>query len=222
MQTVRNTWWDLLKAGWRLWPFVHIVTYGLLPVQHRLLFVDSVELVRGWQGAALHRLGVPFAPLCLPWWLVIGLHGCAQCGWPPCPLPPPAPPPNTLSAIALSVRLQVWVTILSLYGQQQRRALAAHGAVGPVACALPGGDGEGGDPVEEILRGIQVRSTQRSGEALSRCTRIRDNTHAGPCSWASAGACCCWPGGGHILPLTSVACFCYRPSTLPSFSPQAG
>lgn len=23
-QTVRNTWWDLLKAGWRLWPFVHI------------------------------------------------------------------------------------------------------------------------------------------------------------------------------------------------------
>ena len=51
--TVRNTWWDLLKAGWRLWPFVHIVTYGLLPVQHRLLFVDAVELVRSSGGKGL-------------------------------------------------------------------------------------------------------------------------------------------------------------------------
>ncbi|GAB4824113.1 hypothetical protein N2152v2_011159 [Parachlorella kessleri] len=91
--TVRNTWWDLLKAGWRLWPFVHIVTYGLLPVQHRLLFVDAVELV--------------------------------------------------------------WVTILSVYGQQQRHALEEAGVV-PVACALPGPDGEGGDAAEEILRGMQV------------------------------------------------------------------
>lgn len=49
----------------------------------------------------------------------------------------------------------MWVTILSLYGQQQRRAMEAHG-LGPVACALPGGDGEGGDPAEEILRGMQV------------------------------------------------------------------
>jgi hypothetical protein len=43
-QTVRNSWWDLLKAGWRLWPLVHIFTYGVIPVQHRLLFVDTVEL----------------------------------------------------------------------------------------------------------------------------------------------------------------------------------
>lgn len=94
-QTVRNTWWDLLKAGWRLWPFVHIVTYGLLPQQHRLLFVDAVELV--------------------------------------------------------------WVTILSLYGQQQRKGLEEDESfMGPVACALPGGDGEGGDAAEEILRGMQA------------------------------------------------------------------
>lgn len=43
--TVRNSWWDLLKAGWRLWPFVHFFTYSVVPVQHRLLFVDAVELL---------------------------------------------------------------------------------------------------------------------------------------------------------------------------------
>lgn len=45
IQTVRSSWWDLLKAGWRLWPFAHIITYGVIPVQHRLLWVDSIELV---------------------------------------------------------------------------------------------------------------------------------------------------------------------------------
>ena len=45
ISSVRQSWWDLLKAGWRLWPFVHICTYGIIPVQHRLLFVDTVELL---------------------------------------------------------------------------------------------------------------------------------------------------------------------------------
>lgn len=95
--TVKNSWWDLLKAGWRLWPLVHIFTYGAIPVQHRLLFVDAVELL--------------------------------------------------------------WCSILSVYGQQQRQKLADDGEVpGWVACPLPGVDGEGGDPAEEILRGIQVQN----------------------------------------------------------------
>lgn len=92
--TVRNSWWDLLKAGWRLWPLVHIFTYGVIPVEHRLLFVDSVELA--------------------------------------------------------------WVSILSVYAQQQRTNRMHGLAPAMVACALPGGDGEGGDPAEEILRGMQV------------------------------------------------------------------
>lgn len=45
MLSVQQSWWDLLKAGWRLWPIVHVCTYGIIPVQHRLLFVDAVELV---------------------------------------------------------------------------------------------------------------------------------------------------------------------------------
>lgn len=93
-KTVKSSWWDLLKAGWRLWPLVHVVTYGIIPVQHRLLFVDAVELV--------------------------------------------------------------WVSILSLYGQQQReKAALVGGAPAVVACALPGVDG-GGDPAEEILRSFKA------------------------------------------------------------------
>jgi hypothetical protein len=97
--TVKATWWDLLKAGWRLWPLVHVFTYGVIPVQHRLLFVDAIELM--------------------------------------------------------------WVSILSMYGQQQREkmeieATAAGKPTSWVACALPGGDGEGGDAAEEILRGMRV------------------------------------------------------------------
>lgn len=45
VSSVRQSWWDLLKAGWRLWPIVHVCTYGIIPVQHRLLFVDTVELI---------------------------------------------------------------------------------------------------------------------------------------------------------------------------------
>ena len=40
-----TSWWPLLKAGWRLWPLAHVVTYFVIPVQHRLLWVDMVELV---------------------------------------------------------------------------------------------------------------------------------------------------------------------------------
>ena len=92
--TVKGSWWDLLKAGWRLWPLVHLFTYGIIPVQHRLLFVDAVELV--------------------------------------------------------------WVSILSMYGQQQRDNNKDAGlGTNWVACALPGAD-VGGDPAEEILRGMQA------------------------------------------------------------------
>jgi len=37
--------WPLLKAGWKLWPAAHIVTYGVVPTRHRLLWVDMVDLV---------------------------------------------------------------------------------------------------------------------------------------------------------------------------------
>lgn len=34
-----------MQAGWKLWPFAHLITYGLVPVEQRLLWVDCVELI---------------------------------------------------------------------------------------------------------------------------------------------------------------------------------
>ncbi|KAH7544186.1 hypothetical protein JRO89_XS15G0124100 [Xanthoceras sorbifolium] len=42
---LRATFWPMLTAGWKLWPFAHLVTYGLIPVEQRLLWVDCVELI---------------------------------------------------------------------------------------------------------------------------------------------------------------------------------
>ncbi|GAB2258862.1 hypothetical protein Droror1_Dr00015022 [Drosera rotundifolia] len=39
------TFWPMLTAGWKLWPFAHLVTYGVIPVEQRLLWVDCVELI---------------------------------------------------------------------------------------------------------------------------------------------------------------------------------
>lgn len=41
----KATFWPMLTAGWKLWPFAHLVTYGLVPVEQRLLWVDCVELI---------------------------------------------------------------------------------------------------------------------------------------------------------------------------------
>lgn len=42
---LKATFWPMLTAGWKLWPFAHLVTYGVIPVEQRLLWVDCVELV---------------------------------------------------------------------------------------------------------------------------------------------------------------------------------
>ena len=42
---MRRTTLPLILKGLRLWPFVHVITYGLIPVENRLLWVDAVEIV---------------------------------------------------------------------------------------------------------------------------------------------------------------------------------
>ncbi|KAK9924709.1 hypothetical protein M0R45_033063 [Rubus argutus] len=42
---LKATFWPMLTAGWKLWPFAHLVTYGLIPLEQRLLWVDCVELI---------------------------------------------------------------------------------------------------------------------------------------------------------------------------------
>ncbi|KAG2677910.1 hypothetical protein I3760_12G118300 [Carya illinoinensis] len=45
LNELKATFWPMLTAGWKLWPFAHLVTYGVIPVEQRLLWVDCVELI---------------------------------------------------------------------------------------------------------------------------------------------------------------------------------
>mmetsp|Transcript_8394 Transcript_8394/g.13124 ORF Transcript_8394/g.13124 Transcript_8394/m.13124 type:complete len:268 (+) Transcript_8394:120-923(+) len=42
---VKRTTIPLIVSGLKLWPFVHLITYGLIPIENRLLWVDLVEIV---------------------------------------------------------------------------------------------------------------------------------------------------------------------------------
>lgn len=42
---MKETTLPLLVSGLKLWPLAHCVTYGLLPVENRLLWVDLVEIL---------------------------------------------------------------------------------------------------------------------------------------------------------------------------------
>ena len=39
-----SAWWDVLRAGWRVWPAVGLVTYGAVPLPHRVAFAALSEL----------------------------------------------------------------------------------------------------------------------------------------------------------------------------------
>lgn len=44
-QEMRTSTLPLVISGLKLWPAVHVVTYGLVPVPYRLVWVDAVEVV---------------------------------------------------------------------------------------------------------------------------------------------------------------------------------
>ncbi|KAL7519233.1 hypothetical protein ACHAWX_004017 [Stephanocyclus meneghinianus] len=42
---MKRTTVPLIISGLKLWPFVHCITYGVIPLENRLLWVDAVEIV---------------------------------------------------------------------------------------------------------------------------------------------------------------------------------
>lgn len=44
-ENVKNRIKPIMFAAWKFWPLVHCVTYGLIPARHRILWVNSVDLV---------------------------------------------------------------------------------------------------------------------------------------------------------------------------------
>eukprot|EP00557_Chaetoceros_sp_GSL56_P009495 CAMPEP_0176490114 /NCGR_PEP_ID=MMETSP0200_2-20121128/7689_1 /TAXON_ID=947934 /ORGANISM="Chaetoceros sp., Strain GSL56" /LENGTH=279 /DNA_ID=CAMNT_0017887381 /DNA_START=325 /DNA_END=1164 /DNA_ORIENTATION=- len=52
MEKIENIWCEmkrttipLIVSGLKLWPLAHCITYGIIPVQNRLLWVDMVEIL---------------------------------------------------------------------------------------------------------------------------------------------------------------------------------
>ncbi|KAF7558772.1 hypothetical protein G7046_g5391 [Stylonectria norvegica] len=43
-----KTWWTALKANWMVWPFVQMVNFTFLPLQHRVLFANIISI--GWNS----------------------------------------------------------------------------------------------------------------------------------------------------------------------------
>ena len=63
---VKRTTIPLVVSGLKLWPLAHCVTYGLIPVENRLLWVDMVEIVwvtilasQAAGGGAQHGAPIP-------------------------------------------------------------------------------------------------------------------------------------------------------------------
>ena len=42
---MKRTTIPLIVSGLKLWPLAHCVTYGLVPIENRLLWVDIVEII---------------------------------------------------------------------------------------------------------------------------------------------------------------------------------
>ena len=43
---IQATWWNAISAGWKFWPFVHVLTFSpVIPQDFKLLWVDCVEVI---------------------------------------------------------------------------------------------------------------------------------------------------------------------------------
>ena len=42
---MKRTTIPLIVSGLKLWPLAHCITYGLIPIENRLLWVDLVEIL---------------------------------------------------------------------------------------------------------------------------------------------------------------------------------
>lgn len=43
--TVKNKLPNIMVTAWKFWPLIHCVTYGVIPARHRILWVNSVDLI---------------------------------------------------------------------------------------------------------------------------------------------------------------------------------
>jgi len=46
LSRIKTTAWPTLRSSWRYWPFVHLLTFSVVPLHLRVLWVDVMEV--GW------------------------------------------------------------------------------------------------------------------------------------------------------------------------------
>lgn len=44
-QNVKNKIGGIVVTAWKFWPLIHCITYGVIPARHRILWVNSVDLI---------------------------------------------------------------------------------------------------------------------------------------------------------------------------------
>ena len=44
-EDIKKSTVPMVVSGLKLWPAAHVVTYGLIPIENRLLWVDMVEII---------------------------------------------------------------------------------------------------------------------------------------------------------------------------------
>lgn len=47
-ERIEKAWWPALQANWMLWPFVQMVNFTFVPLQHRIMFVNIISI--GWNS----------------------------------------------------------------------------------------------------------------------------------------------------------------------------
>ncbi|PNY26574.1 Protein SYM1 [Tolypocladium capitatum] len=47
-ERLEKTWWPALRTNWMVWPFVQIINFTFLPLQHRVLFANVISI--GWNS----------------------------------------------------------------------------------------------------------------------------------------------------------------------------
>jgi len=57
VEAVRTKLWPTLTSGWKFWPAVHLLTYGVVPPAHRILWINCVDLLWVTILASIGRQG---------------------------------------------------------------------------------------------------------------------------------------------------------------------
>ncbi|CAG9955175.1 hypothetical protein V2G26_011807 [Clonostachys chloroleuca] len=47
-ERLEKTWWTALKTNWLVWPFVQMINFTFMPLQHRVLFANVISI--GWNS----------------------------------------------------------------------------------------------------------------------------------------------------------------------------